>query len=146
MNHYIIIGNLVRDPETGATESGINWCRFTVAARKKRPKEGQPDAEFVRVTAWRGLGDTCAKYLRKGRKVCVIGEPVAHAWIGNDGAAKGQIEMNADEVEFLSSGQGGAQGEPTDADAPPERGAAAAPAVDPESGMTQVEDPEDLPF
>jgi single-strand DNA-binding protein len=146
MNHYIIIGNLVRDPETGATESGINWCRFTVAARKKRPKEGQPDAEFVRVTAWRGLGDTCAKYLRKGRKVCVIGEPVAHAWIGNDGAAKGQIEMNADEVEFLSSGQGGAQGEPTDADAPPERGAAAAPAVDPETGMTQVEDPEDLPF
>ena len=148
MNHYIIIGNLVRDPETGATESGINWCRFTVAARKKRPKEGQPDAEFVRVTAWRGLGDTCAKYLRKGRKVCVIGEPVAHAWIGNDGAAKGQIEMNADEVEFLSSGQGGAQGEPTDADAPPERGAAtaSAPAVDPESGMTQVEDPEDLPF
>lgn len=148
MNHYIIIGNLVRDPETGATESGINWCRFTVAARKKRPKEGQPDAEFVRVTAWRGLGDTCAKYLRKGRKVCVIGEPVAHAWIGNDGAAKGQIEMNADEVEFLSSGQGGAQGEPTDADAPPERGAAAAsaPEVDPETGMTQVEDPEDLPF
>ena len=136
----------MRDPETGATESGINWCRFTVAARKKRPKEGQPDAEFVRVTAWRGLGDTCAKYLRKGRKVCVIGEPVAHAWIGNDGAAKGQIEMNADEVEFLSSGQGAAQGEPTDADAPPERGAAAAPAVDPETGMTQVEDPEDLPF
>lgn len=145
MNHYIIIGNLVRDPETGATESGINWCRFTVAARKKRPKEGQPDAEFVRVTAWRGLGDTCAKYLRKGRKVCVIGEPVAHAWIGNDGNAKGQIEMNADEVEFLSSGQGGAQGEPTDADAPPERGAAAAPAVDPESGMTEVETDE-LPF
>ena len=145
MNHYIIIGNLVRDPETGATESGINWCRFTVAARKKRPKEGQPDAEFVRVTAWRGLGDTCAKYLRKGRKVCVIGEPVAHAWIGNDGNAKGQIEMNADEVEFLSSGQGSAQGEPTDADAPPERGAAAAPAVDPETGMTEVETDE-LPF
>lgn len=145
MNHYIIIGNLVRDPETGTTEGGINWCRFTVAARKKRPKEGQPDAEFVRVTAWRGLGDTCAKYLRKGRKVCVIGEPAAHAWIGQDGNAKGQIEMNADEVEFLSSGQGGAQGEPTDADAPPERGAAAA-AVDPETGMTQVEAPEDLPF
>ena len=144
MNHYIIIGNLVRDPETGATESGINWCRFTVAARKRRPKEGQPDAEFVRVTAWRGLGDTCAKYLRKGRKVCVIGEPVAHAWIGQDGNAKGQIEMNADEVEFIGGGQGG-QSEPTDADAPPERGGAA-PRTDPETGMTQVEDPEDLPF
>ena len=143
MNQLTIIGNLVRDPETGATESGINWCQFTVAARKKRPKEGAPDAEFVRVTAWRGLGDTCAKYLRKGRKVCVIGEPQAHAWIGRNGEAKGGIEMNADEVEFLSAGSGGSS-EPTDADAPPERGAAA-PATDPETGMTEVE-PDDLPF
>ena len=137
MNHYTIIGNLTRDPETGTTESGINWCRFTVAARRKRPRDGQPDAEFVRVTAWRGLGDTCAKYLRKGRKVCVIGEPKAHAWIGKDGAAKGEIEMNADEVEFLSAG-GGSQGEPTDADAPPAPAAQAEP--------QPVEDPEELPF
>lgn len=132
MNRLTIIGNLVRDPETGTTESGIGWCRFTVAARKKRPKEGQPDAEFVRVTAWRGLGDTCGKYLKKGRKVCVIGEPTAHAWIGQDGNARGGIEMNADEVEFLSAG--GGQPAPTDEDAPPAPG-----------GFTEVE-PEDIPF
>lgn len=138
MNRYTIIGNLVRDPETGTTESGINWCRFTVAARKKRPKEGEPDAEFVRVTAWRGLGDTCAKYLAKGRKVCVIGEPQVHVWNGQDGQARGQIEMNADEVEFLSSA-GSGQRDPTDADAPP------APAMDEQTGMEQVE-LEELPF
>ena len=33
MNKLMIIGNLVRDPETGTTESGVNWCTFTVAAR-----------------------------------------------------------------------------------------------------------------
>ena len=135
MNKYMIIGNLVRDPETGTTESGVNWCRFSVAARKKHPKEGEPDAEFVRVTAWRGLGDTCAKYLAKGRKVCVIGEPRVHAWNGRDGEARGEIEMNADEVEFLSPA--GGRAEPTDADAPPQR--------DAQSGM-EVSDPEDLPF
>ena len=146
MIQLYIIGNLVRDPETGTTPSGVNWCRFTVAARKKRPKEGEPDAEFVRVTAWRGLGDTCAKYLAKGRKVCVIGEPKVHAWIPERGAhqgeAWGEIEMNADEVEFLSSG--GGRGEPTDADAPPAPGGAAEP-VDPQSGMTVV-DPDEQPF
>ena len=138
MNKYTIIGNLVRDPETGTTESGVNWCTFTVAARKKFHKEGEPDAEFVRVTAWRGLGDTCAKYLAKGRKVCVIGEPQVHAWNGQDGQARGQIEMNADEVEFLSSA-GSGQRDPTDADAPQ------APAMDEQTGMEQVE-PEELPF
>ena len=148
MNQHTIIGNLVRDPETGTTQSGVNWCRFTVAVRKKHPKEGEKDADYIQVTAWRGLGDTCAKYLAKGRKVCVVGEPKAGAWIGRDGSAKGQIKLTADEVEFLSSGNG-SRNEPTDADAPPEPGAAAPAAeekTDPQSGMTQVEDLEDLPF
>ncbi len=139
MNQHTIIGNLTRDPETGTTQGGVNWCRFTVAVRKKRPKEGEKDADYIQVTAWRGLGDTCAKYLAKGRKVCVIGEPKAGAWIGKDGSAKGQIEITADEVEFLSSG-GGGRNEPTDADAPP-----APEERDPETGYTQV-DPEDQPF
>ena len=137
MNKYMIIGNLVRDPETGTTESGVNWCTFTVAARKKFHKEGEPDAEFVRVTAWRGLGDTCAKYLAKGRKVCVTGEPKVHAWAAEDGGARGQIEMNAEEVEFLSSAGSGSRA-PTDEDAPP------APR-DEQTGMEQVETDE-LPF
>ena len=135
MNQYTIIGNLVRDPETGTTDGGVNWCRFTVAARRKRPREGEKEAEYVKITAWRGLGDTCAKYLSKGRKVCVVGEPRVHAWVGRDGDARGEIEMNADEVEFLSPA--GSRNEPTDADAPSER--------DEETGMEKV-DPEDQPF
>lgn len=140
MNRLIIIGALTRDPETGTTEGGVNWCRFTVAARKKFHKENEPDAEFIRVTAWRGLGDTCAKYLKKGRKVCVVGEPTAHGWNGQNGEARAQIEMNADEVEFVSSAGSGGNSAPTDADAPP-----APEERDPETGYTQV-DPDDQPF
>lgn len=143
MNQLTIIGNLVRDPESGTTPSGVGWTQFTVAARKRRPKDGEPDAEFVRVTAWRALGETCAKYLAKGRKVCVIGEPRARSWIGRDGDPKGEIELTADQVEFLSSA-GGGRGAPGDEDAPPERSAPAE-KVDPESGMVQVE-PEDMPY
>jgi len=139
MNKYIIIGALVRDPETGTTDSGVNWCRFTVAARKRYHREGEPDAEFVRVTAWRALGDTCARFLRKGRKVAVTGEPKAHGWNGQDGSVKAQIEMTADDVEFVSSGSGNSS--PTDDDAPP----APAENVDRQSGMTVV-DPEEQPF
>jgi single-strand DNA-binding protein len=143
MNQQTTIGNLVRDPETGVTDGGVNWCRFTVAVRKKYHREGEPDADFIEVTAWRGLGDTCAKYLEKGRKVCVVGVPKASAWIGKDGKAKGQIKLTADEVEFLSGGGGGSQA-PTDDDAPPAPGGSADP-VDPQSGMTVV-DPEEQPF
>lgn len=103
MNKTMIVGNLTRDPETGTTPSGINWTRFTVAARKRYHKEGEQDSVFIRVTAWRALGDNCAKYLAKGRKVCAIGEIETSAYLGNDGRAYASLEMTADEVEFLST-------------------------------------------
>lgn len=121
MNQHFITGNLVRDPETGTTPAGVGWTRFTVAVRKRFPKEGEPDAEFIRVTAWRGLGENCAKYLGKGKKVAVYGESRSSAWVSRDGGARGQIELTADNVEFLDGGRHGS-GEPTDADAPPESG------------------------
>ena len=144
MNQHTIIGNLVRDPETGVTQGGIKWCAFTVAVNK-RGKENE--AVFIRVTAWRALADSCGKYLRKGRKVCVTGESEAHGWIGQDGSARAQVELTARDVEFLGGGQGqSGSREPTDADAPG-AGRSEEEAKDPETGMTQVEmDPEELPF
>ena len=114
MNKYEIIGNLVRDPEIGTTEGGVHYTVFTVAARRRFHKDGEPDAEFVRVTAWRGLGDLCAKYLEKGKKVYAAGEPRAHAWKTEDGSVRGQIEMNANEVEVLSGRPGQAAEGPED--------------------------------
>jgi len=112
MNKMFITGNLTRDPEKGTTPSGVNYARFTVAVRKRHHREGQPDSDFIRVTAWRGLGDSCTQYLVKGRKVCVIGPASFSCYMGNDGQPRGQIEIDADEVEFLtpkgqSSGQDG---------------------------------------
>ena len=67
-----------------------------------------------------------------------IGEPRAHAWISRDNEARGEIEMNADEVEFLSSA-GNGRADPSDEDAPP------AAARDEQTGM-EVTEPEELPF
>lgn len=110
MNKHTIIGRLTRDPETGTTPNGVNYTNFTVAVRKRFPKEGGPDAEFIRVTAWRKLGDSCAKYLSKGRQVAVTGESTATGWL-YEGEARAQIEMTADDVEFLTPRGGGEDGD-----------------------------------
>ena len=103
MNHCIIIGNLTKDPETRTTPSGIPLCNFTVAVnRRQTANAGQPDADFFRVTAWRELGDICAKYLSKGRKVCVTGSVSANAYTAQDGSARAQIELTARDVEFIT--------------------------------------------
>ena len=103
MNKWIVTGNLTRDPEKGTTQTGVNWCRFTLAVRKRTHREGEPDSDFIRVTAWRGLGDTYAGYLKKGRKVMAVGTPSVSAWTDQrDGRPCAAMEMTAEEVEFLS--------------------------------------------
>lgn len=101
MNKTVIIGNLTRNPELRTTQDGTMVCNFTVAVNR-RARGGQQEADFFRVTAWRALGENCAKYLAKGRKVAVIGPVSARAYTGNDGQTRATLELTADEVEFLT--------------------------------------------
>ncbi len=101
MNKTIIIGNLTHDPELRATQDGIPVCNFTVAVNR-RARSGQQNTDYFRVTAWRALGENCAKYLAKGRKVSVTGPVSARAYNGNDGQIHATLELTAEDVEFLT--------------------------------------------
>ena len=100
-----IIGNITRDPELRTTPNGVNVCSFSVAVKKKNRRDGEPEADFFDVSAWRERGEMCAKYLSKGSKVCVIGPVSVETYTGNDGTTRAKLKVNADEVEFLSSRQ-----------------------------------------
>ena len=122
MNKLTIIGNLTRDPELRTTSTGVNVCSFTVAVNRRQRSqgaEGQPEADFFRVSAWRQLGEIC--------------------YTANDGSTRFSLEVTADDVEFLSSRSEDAAGYAPAAPAQP----AAAPAAD--KGFEEVDD-EDLPF
>lgn len=133
MNKITIIGNLTKNPELRTTTAGVNVCGFTVAVnRPKTANNPDPGADYFNINAWRGLGDNCAKYLEKGRKVCVVGRVSLRTWEKEDkhGAS---LEILAEDVEFLSSR--------TEAPTPAEP----APQVDAQSGFEKVETDE-LPF
>lgn len=98
MNKLTIIGNLTADPELRSTPSGVSVCTFTVAVNSR-----QKDAtDFFRVSAWRQLGESCSRFLAKGKKVAVVGEVTARAFEGKDGSLRARMEVTASEVEFLS--------------------------------------------
>ena len=101
MNSLHIIGNLTKDPELRTTATGLSVCSFTVAVNRKKTKDGQQETDYFKVTAWRERGETCAKYLTKGKKVCVIGPVSVRTW-ENNGKNGASLEVTAEEVEFLS--------------------------------------------
>lgn len=102
MNKLTIIGNLTRTPEYRETDDGTPVCTFTVAVNRRVKQGAHPEADFFRVTAWRGLADNCATYLDKGKKVAVTGRVSAHAYTGNDNTPRAALEIVADDVEFLT--------------------------------------------
>jgi len=98
-----IIGNLTASPETRSTTSGVTVCSFTVAVdRKFKDASGKKKTDFFRVNAWRQLGEMCGRYLDKGRKVYVRGELQARTYEAKDGTTRMSLDVQADEVEFLS--------------------------------------------
>lgn len=130
MNRIFIIGNVVAKPElryVNASGGQIAVASFTVAVNSRHG--GQQEATFFRVSAWRGLGETCEKFLDKGRKVAVVGEVSARAYTTRSGEAKANLEVNATDVEFLTSAQAG-QYTP----------------VDSGEAAQAFEEPQDLPF
>lgn len=129
MNKLTIIGNLTRDPELRTTATGLSVCTFTVAVNKRKAQGKEEEPDFFRVTAWRERGELCAKFLQKGKKVCVIGPVGVSTFTSNDGTTKASLEVTADEVEFLS---------PRVSDMPPE--------VPETQGFTPVDVGDELPF
>lgn len=110
MNKLTIIGNLTKDPVTNQTNSGKTACNFTVAVnrRQRNQNSDHPEADFFRVAAWGALGESCQKYLSKGRKVAVTGAVSVSTYTAQDGTTRAQMEIKfAEDVEFLSSRQDG---------------------------------------
>ena len=103
MNKVILIGNLTKDPELSTTNSGINYCRFTLAVPKRFVSGGEREAEFINIVVWRTQADNCHKYLKKGSKAGVVGSLQTRSYDAQDGTKRYVTEVIADEVEFLSS-------------------------------------------
>ena len=103
MNKITLIGNLTHDPEVRSTPNGVTVCTFTIAVNRRFAQQGGEKAtDFFRINAWRQIGENCARYLAKGRKVAVVGELQARTYEGKDGATRMSLDVSADEVEFLT--------------------------------------------
>ena len=103
MNRVILIGRLTKEPELRATASGVSVCTFTLAVDRRFKQEGQPDADFIPVTVWRGQADNCAKYLGKGSQAAIVGSMQNRSFEDKNGNNRVITEVIADEVQFIGS-------------------------------------------
>lgn len=103
MNKVFLIGNLTRDPELTETAGGIKICRFAIAVnRTYSGSDGERKTDFFNIVAWRGLGETVARFAKKGNKVAVSGSIELRNYEDSQGVRRTGVDIVAQDVEFLT--------------------------------------------
>ena len=100
---HTISGFVGNDPETRtvtlANGDERNVTTMSVAVNDTRRKDAPP--VWYRVTMWQGLGDTVARYVRKGDFVVVSADRLnVSTYINRAGEASATLELTARSVDF----------------------------------------------
>ena len=112
LNHIVIMGRLVRDPELRRTGSGVAVTSFTVAVDRDfgSKESGERETDFIDCVAWRQTGEFVSKYFAKGRMAVVSGRLQIRNWTDKEGNKRRSAEVVADNVYFGDSKRDGDSG------------------------------------
>lgn len=130
LNHIVIMGRMVRDPEFRKTRSGTSVASFTLAVDRDFTSEGaEKETDFIDCVAWKGTADFVSGYFFKGSMAVVDGRLQLRNWKDKDGNKRRSAEIVANRVYF---GESKRNTETKDPENP--------------GGFTMMDDDSDLPF
>src|SRR5690349_19353211 len=105
INRVVLTGNLTRDPELRSTPGGTSVCSLRMASNTRRKDnttgEWVDKPNYFSVTVWGAQGENCARFLSKGRPVCIDGRLEWREWQTQEGQKRESIEIVADAVQFI---------------------------------------------
>lgn len=120
INRCVLIGRLGADPELRYTQQGTAVVSFNIAVnRPYKSGDGNREADWIPIVAWRQLAELCAQYIKKGSQIAVEGRLQTRSYDNKDGQRVKVYEVVADNVQFLDragdnragdSGQGSSTG------------------------------------
>lgn len=114
LNKVQLIGNLGRDPEVRYTQNGGAITNISIATtdkwKDKDSGEQKENTEWHRVVFFNRLAEIAGEYLKKGRSVYIEGRLRTRKWTDKDGNEKYTTEVLADQMQMLSSRNGGSSG------------------------------------
>jgi single-strand DNA-binding protein len=104
MNKVILTGRVTKDSELTTTTNGVNIAKNTIAVNRKfKNADGEYEADFINIIAWRNVADLLNKYVKKGDRVGIIGSIQTRSYDAPDGSKRYITEVVVDELEFLES-------------------------------------------
>ena len=108
MNKVILIGRFTRDPESRMSQSNMEIARFSLACQGEFVnRNGDREVEFINCVAFNRLATTINKYCRKGTLISATGRIRNSSYDAQDGSKRYTTDIVIEQMEFLSSRNGG---------------------------------------
>ncbi len=100
VNCAVILGRLTAEPELKVTPSNISTTSFTVAVDRNFTQNGERQADFIDVVAWRSTAEFVCKHFHKGSVIAVQGHIQTRSYEDRNGNKRKAVEIVADNVSF----------------------------------------------
>ena len=103
INKVILVGHLGKDPEVRYLDGGVTVASFPLATSETYNKDGKKieQTEWHNIVMWRGLADTAAKYLKKGKLIYIEGKLRTRSFEDREGHKKYSTEVVAESFTML---------------------------------------------
>lgn len=101
LNESILMGRLTANPEVRYTQSGTPVATFCLAVERDfNGPNGEREADFVDIVAWRKTAEFVRDYFKKGQMMAVKGGIQTRTYTDKDGKKRKAVEVVADRVYF----------------------------------------------
>ena len=113
MNNVSLVGRLTKDVELKHTGSQTAVATGTLAVNRQfKNANGEREADFINIVAWRKTAETIANYTSKGSQIGITGRIQTRNYEGNDGKRVYVTEVVAETVMLLDSKSNNQQPQP----------------------------------
>lgn len=104
LNHIVLMGRLVKDPELRRTGTGKAVTSFAIAVERDfAGSDGTKETDFIDIVTWGKTAEFAEKYFCKGRMAAVSGRLQIRKWQDKDGNTRYSAEVVADNLYFADS-------------------------------------------
>ena len=103
MNNVSLMGRLTADPELKQTYNGVSVLSFCIAVDRPCSKDGNQQADFINIVAWRQTAEFISRYFTKGQMIALEGSIQTRSYEDRQGNKRTAFEVVVDQAHFCGS-------------------------------------------
>ena len=102
MNRVNLLGRITKDIELKETQTGVKFVRFGIAVNRNfKNEDGEYEADFFNVVAWRKTAEFINDYFKKGSRIAISGRLQMNKYTDKDGNERTGVEIVAEDIDFI---------------------------------------------